>query len=86
MVQKWDCKSTNFIMKHHFKKCQNRTSKIWFLWMVILSFALGIFAFYKQMEDTITLHDLTFEQCISKTELQHAINGVAVRLNEDFKD
>jgi len=38
------------------------------------------------MEDTITLHDLTFEQCISKTELQHAINGVAVRLNEDFKD
>ncbi len=38
------------------------------------------------MKKTITLHDLTFEKFISKTEVQHAVNGVAVRLNDDFKD
>lgn len=36
--------------------------------------------------ETIRLHDLTFEESISKTEVQQAINGVAVRLNDDFKD
>ena len=35
---------------------------------------------------TIQLHDLTFEQCISKTEVQQAVNGVAVRLNDDYKN
>lgn len=34
----------------------------------------------------IKLHDLTFEECISKSEVQQAINGVAVKLNEDFKE
>ena len=36
--------------------------------------------------ETIRLHDLTFEECISQTEVQQAINGVAVRLNNDFRD
>ncbi len=36
------------------------------------------------MKNTITLHDLTFEKCISQTEVQHAVNGVAVRLNDDY--
>ncbi len=35
---------------------------------------------------TIRLHDLTFEESISETEIQQAINSVAVRLNADFKD
>lgn len=34
---------------------------------------------------TIQLHDLYFEECISKTEVQQAVNGVVVRLNDDFK-
>lgn len=38
------------------------------------------------MKKTITLHDLTFEKCISKTDVQHAVNGIAVRLNDDYKD
>lgn len=37
------------------------------------------------MKNTITLHDLTFEKSISKTDVQHAVNGVAVRLNEDYR-
>jgi len=35
--------------------------------------------------ETITLHDLEFTESISKTEVQQAINGVAVRLNDDYK-
>lgn len=35
---------------------------------------------------TIHLHDLSFEKCISRTEVQQAVNGVAVRLNDDYKD
>lgn len=50
-----------------------------------MSFPLGIFAFYNQMKKTVKLHNLIFEKCISKTDIQHAVNGVAVRLNEDFK-
>lgn len=38
------------------------------------------------MKKTITLHDLSFERCISKTEVQHAVNGIAVKLNDDYKD
>lgn len=34
----------------------------------------------------ISLHDLTFEKCISTTEVQQAVNGVAVRLNDDYRD
>lgn len=37
------------------------------------------------MKKAITLHDLTFEKFISKTEVQHAVNGVAVRLNDDYR-
>ena len=37
------------------------------------------------MKNTITLHDLSFEKFITKTNVQHAVNGVAVRLNEDYK-
>ncbi len=33
---------------------------------------------------TVALHDLTFEKCISKTQVQQAVNGVAVRLNNDY--
>ena len=36
--------------------------------------------------ETIRLHDLTFTECISKTEVQQAVNGVAVRLNDDYRD
>ena len=35
--------------------------------------------------ETITLHDLHFTKSISATEVQQAINGVAVRLNDDYK-
>jgi adenylate kinase len=34
---------------------------------------------------TVQLHDLHFEKCISKTEVQQAVNGVAVRLNDDYR-
>ncbi len=34
---------------------------------------------------TIQLHDLTFEQCISNTEVLQAVNGVAVKINDDYK-
>ncbi|AWH74352.1 adenylate kinase [Dokdonia sp. Dokd-P16] len=37
------------------------------------------------MKNTITLHDLSFEKFITKTNVQHAVNGVAVRLNEDYR-
>ncbi|MBE15533.1 MAG: adenylate kinase [Dokdonia sp.] len=33
---------------------------------------------------TVQLHDLVFEKCISKTEVQQAVNGVAVRLNDRY--
>lgn len=36
--------------------------------------------------NTIQLHDLHFQECISKTAVQQAVNGVVVRLNEDFKN
>ena len=36
--------------------------------------------------ETIQLHDLTFEKSISKSQVQQAINGVAVQLNDDFKE
>ncbi|MFC4636245.1 adenylate kinase [Dokdonia ponticola] len=35
---------------------------------------------------TIQLHDLTFEECISKTEVQQAVNGVAVLINDTYKE
>ena len=35
---------------------------------------------------TITLHDLDFTKSISATAVQQAINGVAVSLNEDYKN
>lgn len=35
---------------------------------------------------TVQLHDLEFEKCISKTEVQQAVNGVAVRLNDRYAD
>jgi len=38
------------------------------------------------MKNTITLHDLSFEKSFSETDVQHALNGVAVRLNDDYKD
>ncbi len=38
------------------------------------------------MKKTIDLHDLTFEKFISKTDVQHAVNGVAVRVNDEYKD
>lgn len=38
------------------------------------------------MKKTINLHDLLFEKFISKTELQQAINGVAVRINNEYHD
>ena len=34
---------------------------------------------------TVQLHELTFEECISKTEVQQAVNGVAVLLNDEYK-
>ena len=34
---------------------------------------------------TIQLHDLTFEKCISNIEVQQAVNGVAVLINDDYK-
>lgn len=37
------------------------------------------------MKKSITLHDLSFQKFISKTEVQHAVNGVAVRINDDYK-
>lgn len=36
--------------------------------------------------NTIRLHDLTFEKCISENEIQQAITKVADRLNNDFKE
>ena len=33
---------------------------------------------------TVQLHDLHFEKYISKTQVQQAVNGVAVRLNDDY--
>lgn len=33
----------------------------------------------------VQLHDLTFEKYISATTVQQAVNGVAVRINEDYK-
>ncbi|WP_299767796.1 adenylate kinase [uncultured Dokdonia sp.] len=35
---------------------------------------------------TVQLHELTFEECISKTEVQQAVNGVAVRINDAYSD
>lgn len=35
---------------------------------------------------TVQLHELTFEECISKTEVQQAVNGVAVRINDAYND
>lgn len=34
----------------------------------------------------IKLHDLFFENYISETEINQAINGVAIKINEDYKD
>ncbi len=34
---------------------------------------------------TVQLHELTFEECISKTEVQQAVNGVAVLINDAYK-
>ena len=34
----------------------------------------------------VKLHDLTFEKCISASEVQQAVNGVAVQINDDYKD
>jgi len=34
----------------------------------------------------IKLHDLYFEKYISEIDIQHAINGVAVKIKDDFKD
>lgn len=34
---------------------------------------------------TVQLHELTFEECISKTEVQQAVNGVAVLINDEYK-
>lgn len=36
--------------------------------------------------ETIQLHDLSFEKSISQTQVQQAVTGVAVQLNEDFKN
>lgn len=36
--------------------------------------------------ETVQLHDLHFEKCISKTEVQQAVNGVAVRVNDDYSN
>ena len=35
---------------------------------------------------TVQLHELTFEECISKTEVQQAVNGVAVLINDEYKE
>lgn len=34
----------------------------------------------------IRLHDLFFEEYISETQINQAVNGVAVKINDDFKD
>lgn len=35
---------------------------------------------------TVQLHELTFEKCISNTKVQQAVNGVAVLINDAYKD
>jgi adenylate kinase len=34
----------------------------------------------------IQLDDLFFEKFISKTQISEAVNGVAVKINDDYKD
>jgi len=34
----------------------------------------------------VQLHDLNFEKCISATEVQQAVNGVAIQINHDYKE
>ena len=34
----------------------------------------------------IQLHDLFFKKFISKTQINQAINGIVVKINEDYKD
>ena len=34
----------------------------------------------------IQLDDLFFEKFISKTQISQAVNGVAVKINDDYKD
>ena len=38
------------------------------------------------MKKTIKLHNLSFQKFISKTEIQHAVNGVAIKINDDYRD
>ena len=35
---------------------------------------------------TLRLHDLIFEESISKTKVQQTVNGVAVLINDAYKD